>query len=340
MWVRWEAKCAGSSVSTDLDLPGSIIRIVVHDWAVDGTRITHLRDLVAAGATYPEAHQVVAEMDRLTRGAYADTSGLSAEDVHLLRAAAQLRRLDGVVASHISAAAIWQLPLRESDLGTVHLSPRSGRRGKPKAGSGYRLHTRTVGTGEARSVDGILTTDPVRTVVDCARLLRGDWGVVVADAAFQRGLVGPDELLRQATRVRRLHGAARARALPDLCSPRSESPGESLLRLRLRRMGLGPAEQVSMPWVQGHPRVDFLIDEWLVIEFDGRTKYSLDGDPERAHWEEKRRHDRLVEAGYDVIHVVWAELWDEPALRRRINRAMRRSGRRGTPHPVRPPALR
>ena len=122
----------------DLDLPGSITRFVVHDWPVDGTRITHLRDLVAAGATYPEAHQVVAEMDRLTRGAYADTSGLSAEDVHLLRAAAQLRRLDGVVASHISAAAIWQLPLRESDLGTVHLSPRSGRRGKPKAGSGYR----------------------------------------------------------------------------------------------------------------------------------------------------------------------------------------------------------
>ena len=83
-----------------------------------------------------------------------------------------------------------------------------------------------------------------------------------------------------------------------------------------------------MPWVEGHPRVDFLIDEWLVIEFDGRAKYSLDGDPERAHWEEKRRHDRLVEAGYEVIHVVWAELWDELALRRRINRAL---GRREHP---------
>ena len=80
-----------------------------------------------------------------------------------------------------------------------------------------------------------------------------------------------------------------------------------------------------MPWVEGHPRVDFLIDEWLVIEFDGRAKYSLDGDPERAHWEEKRRHDRLVEAGYAVIHVVRAELWDEPALRRRINRVLRRA---------------
>jgi hypothetical protein len=35
--------------------------------------------------------------------------------------------------------------------------------------------------------------------------------------------------------------------------------------------------------------------------------------------------DRLVEAGYEVIHVVWAELWTEPALRSRIDRALQRS---------------
>jgi len=90
-------------------------------------------------------------------------------------------------------------------------------------------------------------------------------------------------------------------------------------------MGLEVTEQYSMPWVEGEPRVDFLVDGRLAVEFDGRGKYSLRGDPARAHWEEKLRHDRIVEAGNAMIHVVWAELWDEPALRRRVNRALARA---------------
>lgn len=286
--------------------------------------VTRLRDLRATGATYPEAHRVVAGLGRLAPGAYADTSGLHAEAVHLLQLAAQLGRIHGVVASHASAAVLWRLPVRHADLTTVHLSPVPDRRGKPKSGSGHHIHTQEVGPRETRVVRGLPTTDPLRTVLDCARMMDADWAVAIADASLHRGLVGIDELVDAARGVRRTHGAARARSLPSHCSAAAESPGESLLRLRLLRMGLAPEEQVSMPWVEGSPRVDFLVGN-LVIEFDGRSKYELDGDPARAHWEEKRRHDRLVEAGYEVIHVVWAELWDEPALRARIHRALQRS---------------
>jgi hypothetical protein len=51
----------------------------------------------------------------------------------------------------------------------------------------------------------------------------------------------------------------------------------------------------------------------------------MHGDRVRAHWLEKRRHDRIVEAGHEVIHVTWAELRDEVTLRLRITRAMQRA---------------
>lgn len=299
--------------------------ILEHHVGVRQEHVVRIADLMSVGATRREARGSVAGLQRLTRGSYADTSGLTAQESHILRTKALTDRIGDVVASHTSAAAIWDLPLRTSDMGAVQLSPTSQRLGNPKAGPGYHLHSRPVDQAQIEAPDGVQTTSPLLTTVDCARLVSLDWGVVIGDAALRMGLIEHAELTSAAGRVRRLKGAARARALAHSCSPLAESPGESLLRLRLRRMGLEPAEQVSMPWVEGHPRVDFLIDEWLVIEFDGRTKYSVDGDPERAHWEEKRRHDRLVEAGYAVIHVVWAELWDEPALRRRINRVLRRA---------------
>jgi very-short-patch-repair endonuclease len=90
-------------------------------------------------------------------------------------------------------------------------------------------------------------------------------------------------------------------------------------------MGLHIEEQVSMPGVPGRPRVDFVVEGRLLVEFDGRAKYDLDGDPERAHWEEKVRHDHLVEAGNVILRVVWGDLWDEPALGARVHRALRRA---------------
>jgi very-short-patch-repair endonuclease len=113
-----------------------------------------------------------------------------------------------------------------------------------------------------------------------------------------------------------------------MVSALAESPGESLLRLRLRRMGLDPAEQVILTDVAGRPRVDFLLDGCLVVEFDGRAKYAMAGDVERAHWEEKRRQDAIVEGGYEVIRITWDELWNEPHLTQRILRALARARRR------------
>jgi very-short-patch-repair endonuclease len=242
--------------------------------------------------------------------------------VHALRARAVMTRVGCAVVSHTSAAVLWQLPMRAEDYRTVHVSPSPGRRGHPKSGPGYHVHTAVVPSERVLRLAGLPTTDALRTVLDCATVVSADWAVAIGDAALHRGLVTPQALASAARATRRIKGAARVRSLATLCSPDAESPGESLLRLRLRRMGLEAVEQHEIAGVGGRPRVDFLVAGRLIVEFDGRAKYTIDGDPARAHWEEKRRQDRLVEAGFTVLRVVWADLWDEAALERRVHRAL------------------
>jgi very-short-patch-repair endonuclease len=241
--------------------------------------------------------------------------------VHVARASAVLGRVSGVVTSHTTAAALWGLPLREQHLGAVHVSRVTGRRGNAKSGTVHHVHAREVAEDDTDEQAGMSCTSPVRTVLDCARLLDEDWGVAIADAALHTGIVSRGELVDRAALELNCRGAGRARRLPLLTSALAESPGESLLRRRLNRMGLTPREQVEI----GGDRVDFLVGDRLVVEFDGRGKYELRGDPAAAHWAEKLRNDRLVELGYEVLHVTWADLWDEAALAHRIARSFRRA---------------
>lgn len=313
---------------------------MVANWRIDATisamdeqPVTHLRDLRRAGMSYREAHTSVAGQVRLAPAAYGHVDGRTPEERHLLQAMAVLDRVVQAVASHATAAAAWKLPLRAMDLKQVHLSPMAGRPGKPKRGPAHVMHAAPVELTDVHQVSGISATSPMRTVLDCARSMSGDWGVVVADAAIHARLVPMGELTRAATAMRHLHGSARARALAGLISPFAESPAETLTRLRLGRVGIQPREQVVLDDVEGAPRVDFLIDDCLVVEFDGQTKYTIDGDPALAHWREKQRHDRIVEAGYEVLHLTWSDLWDEAALRARVWAALRRARSRAAASP-------
>jgi very-short-patch-repair endonuclease len=296
--------------------------------------LIRVADLTADGATRAEIATTLRDLERLAVGIYAQTTNCpEGAERHLLRARAVIGRVGGCVASHVTAAAAWRLPLRPSDHSRVHVSPIAGRRGNPKKGPGYHFHSRHVADAEVMQVGALPVTTPLRTVLDCARALDRDWGVVIADAALRADLVSLQVLREAAVATRNAHGSSRARSLAGACSELAESPAETLLRLRLRRMGLQAAEQVMLEDVEGRPRVDFLVDGCLVIEFDGESKYVLGGDVARAHWLEKQRHDRIIEGGYEVLRVTWAQLWDEPALRARVMQALRRAERRGRATP-------
>jgi very-short-patch-repair endonuclease len=266
-------------------------------------------------------------MTRIGQGAYADLTGLDGDAEHLVRARSLLDRVGQVVVSHQSAALAWGLPTPSGPLGQVQLSPLVGRQGNPKSGPGYRLHSARVPPESTSLASGLLVPDPGLTVLQCARTLPLDWCVAIADAALHRGMVEAESVAAAAARTRGVPGAARVRALPTHMSALAESPGESLLRLRLKRMRLDVAEQVVLSDVPGSPRVDFIVEGVLVVEFDGRSKYGMAGDPASAHWAEKVRHDWIVERGHPVLRVIWRDLWDERALSHRVHRTLRRSGR-------------
>lgn len=307
-----------------LTIPGSMFPS--HHQGVAGDPYLQIRGMLERGSSYPEARRAVAGMTRVGQGTYADLAGLSPDAEHLVRARALLSRVGQVVVSHHTAALAWGLPMPTGPLGLVQLSPLTSRPGNPKSGPGYRLHCARVPLEATAPASGMPASSPLLTVLQCARTLPLDWAVAIADAALHQDMVDPDALAEAAARTRGVPGAARVRSLPAHASGLAESPGESLLRLRLRRMGLAVAEQVVLADVQGCPRVDFLVEGLLVVEFDGRSKYSIGGDPAAAHWAEKLRHDRIVEGGHPVARVIWTALWDEPALQARIRRALQRTG--------------
>ncbi len=292
------------------------------------TALLRSRDLRDRGVSPHEFGRLIKGLTIVAPGAYADLTDLSAEAAHRMRAQAVLDRLDAVVASHATALTLWNLPTLVSQLTVVHVTRTDRRAGRPKSRRWYRMHPGPITGERVAERAGMPVTDPLRTVLDTVRFLGLDWGVVAADAAIRRDLIDPVDLAEEAALVHSVTGAARARALPEHTSPLAESPGESLLRLRLQRMGLRLREQVTLVDVDGVPRVDFLVEDRLVIEFDGKGKYALSGDVVTAMWNEKRRHDRIVEAGYEVLHIAWADLWDEAGLRDRVAAARRRAAQR------------
>ncbi len=136
--------------------------------------------------------------------------------------------------------------------------------------------------------------------------------VVALDAALARGRMTLGQLDAEIARRsghRRVQQALAARALCDL---RSESPGETRLRVILAGWGMALEPQfVVRDGERFVARVDLRVaGTRVLIEFDGLVKYT-DGGVE-ALVREKRREDRLRALGWTVIRFTWRDL-DDPA---------------------------
>ena len=130
-------------------------------------------------------------------------------------------------------------------------------------------------------------------------------------------------------------GAGAARRALYFADGRSESVGESRLRIALKTMGFPePDLQCRIYGREGEPlgRTDFaFLTDGLLIEFDGKVKYK---DPEMTGGrdivdlvlDEALREKRMRELGWQVLRVIWSELFDLPTLERRI-RALQARGR-------------
>lgn len=157
----------------------------------------------------------------------------------------------------------------------------------------HRLRNDLVASGtrdllprDITAVKGILTTTPLRTALDLGRLRRRDQAISALDQLLRLGVFSLDELLAEIERFRGMRGVRQLRVLAPLADGRSESQGESALRLRCHDAGLPrPELQQDVLDARGRflGRVDLLVEDLrLILEYDGEYWHDEQDAPRDA----------------------------------------------------------
>lgn len=252
------------------------------------------------------------EVVRLRRGYYMEADGPEPSVLHRRRVDAASSSLGAsTYFCQTSAAVIHGLPLFAGRHGVAEVTRASGAHGSIND----TLHARrvVVADDDTCEIDGLRVTTLGKTVADLIRWLPFAEAVMVADAGLHRGLTR-GELCDRTTTGRGCRMAARVLEFAD---GRSESPGESLSRVRISHADLPvPELQTVLRDARGRflGRVDFFWDESGVVgEFDGAIKYDelvpdgqTSADVIRA---EQKREQGLRDAGFEVVRWGWDDLW-------------------------------
>lgn len=250
-------------------------------------------DARRCGADAVLLHRLVSrgEVVRVRRGAFVLAEALTAagpDERYRLHVKAVMRsRSCGDAASHHAALAIHRLPLYGVDTGTVDVDTlvsrvrvRTGLRTHPPAASGVEL---VEGTRAVVVPTALVQTAAASGVVA---------GVCAMDRAVHEGRCGVDELTTAVELLAEPHRRAARTAIAAI-DPRTESVGESRTRLLLTDLGFRVRTQFAV--VAGSAflgRVDFLVDDVVVVEFDGMVKYE-GADGKAALAAEKQRESRI-----------------------------------------------
>jgi hypothetical protein len=237
---------------------------------------------------------------------------------------------NGAVISHASAAVMYGLPTWPPAIDRVHLT--RNRSGGGNRRSIVQVHAAPLPDDHVTMIDGIPVTSLTRTVLDLCRTVPIEQAVAAGDRALAFGLVR--ELLEDAlAQMTRWPGVRQARRAVALFDARSESPGESVSRVRLHEDGLpapDPQQDIFDENGQFVARVDFCWKEQRTIgEFDGKIKYGKLRKPgqslEDAIFAEKLREDSLRDLGWQIVRWIWADLYRRGVIRDRVLRAFARA---------------
>jgi hypothetical protein len=281
------------------------------EWENRGVSRRHLRTLVDSGG-----------LVRLKYGAYATKAAVdwaegNSRRQHVLLVYAALGSVGWRgAASHQSAAVIHGLDLLSDpgDLVTLTVPPgrkRSGRR----AGRSVLCHASAVPENHRDKLYAIWVTSGPRTVADLARTLPFMDAVVTVDSALRADVAARGEIERVLEYCKGWPGAHRAKRAVEFGDRGSDSVLESCGRVVLHEHGIeAPQLQAAIRGDRFQYSVDMCWERHkTIVEFDGMVKYENDeeGDSLRAQFERDRV---LRDAGYQVVHVTWAELFGDPGL--------------------------
>ncbi len=272
---------------------------------------------------------------RLRRGAYVVTGPWAAATPERrldLRTRAVLRARGATLeaATHQSALAVHGLPLHGAPADVVDIFGRVKRVGRA---AGLRVHPADDSL-VTQDVDGCRVVSVDVAVAQVALREGRDSAVVAADRALASDMADLDRVVEVVSRLAESpRQAARAERWLRQADGASESVGETRTRLLLADLGHSVQSQVRIPDQTGAviARVDLLVGERVVVEFDGLIKY--EGAEGRATLAaEKAREDLLRSLGYEVVRMTWADL----ARPRRVEALIRAALDRAAPAEFRP----
>lgn len=287
---------------------------------------THTTDKILRGKVASE------ELHRLWPGAMADFAAVAElDDVekHRLTVVAAAKAGDpDRIFSHVSAAAMHRLPLLWPDLTRVHVtSPKVG-----KLSARVVRHQCQVAPEDVELIDGVTVTSIERTACDVARLGNSRQALVVLDAALRKK-ADAERMQAILESCRRFKGVEMLSRMLPHANALSESVGESLSRAVMLEFSDLPVPEQQVRIVDDHgefiARVDFLLADKVIGEFDGLVKYNgtFDGTSAwQAVVDEKIREDKLRAQGYAVVRWTWKDLHDAARFHATLLKALRTAG--------------
>jgi very-short-patch-repair endonuclease len=245
--------------------------------------------------------------DRLTRGRWHRVVG---------------RGLSSTAAPHSPRAVAWALSLTWPDAVLSH-STAAALHGFPVSGEGVQHVIATRGRGPIRGIhvhvrslemddvcvtdEGLLVTTARRTAIDCLATVPFEQALDLYAFVTSRRVLDRAQLLAAVRNGFGRQGNGQLRRLATFTRRGAVSAGEFRLHTLLDAAGLrGWAGNVPVEDRLGLIGVvDVLFAaERVVIEVDGRRAHSGDEAFER----DRRRQNRLVNAGYLVLRFTWRDL--------------------------------
>lgn len=282
--------------------------LALAQWRDRGLSPAMIRSLVRSGDLVRIRHGVYASRRAVS---WAGTDPVRCHVLSVLAVRATVS--PHAVASHHSAATLHRLALLAAppaDVVTLTLPPaKPWNRTRPAR---VRFHAARLPPEHVTRLYRLPLTTAARTVVDLARALPFLDGVITADSALSQEKTTRPELLEVLRAGRNWPGARRAGRVVAFADERAESPLESAARVVFDQSGLpAPELQATVQLPAAAARADFLWREARVIaEADGLGKYN-----DRKDLLAQFERDRLLrDAGYQVIHFTWRELFETPGV--------------------------
>jgi very-short-patch-repair endonuclease len=241
---------------------------------------------------------------------------------HELLARGAVALLPGAVVTGRSAAVLWGLDLAgPQDDVEVTLAPETHMRRI----NGLRTRRAILDPAHTWYRRGVPTTSPETTAARLAADLSEDAAVAAVDQLIQTEVVDLVGIRRHAQGLRG-PGAARARRVAALADGLAQSPQETRVRLLIGRSHLPtPLAQFAIRDATGVMRLDFAWPEHKVaLEYDG-----LWHADNRQFAKDRHRLNRLRAAGWQVVFVTAAMLYEPEKLIAMIAAALAASSLRG-----------